>query len=262
MQISEKIWDEYIQKLNAIDTEAAERMRRFLAERDWWSSEQAQQETIDFAFLLAQEYGLAAGALTAEMYDAIIDLSYRRYPQDMTKKRPPDAEIAPTATYTETATAVAGAAKDQNPEVVASAVSRLAKQVSVDTMAQNAIRDGAQWAWIPRGDTCAFCIMLASNGWQNAGKSALKNGHAQHVHANCDCTYAVRFTDKMDVAGYDPQAYLDFYNSGSGTPEDKLNNMRRIMYEQNKEKINEQKRSAYAKRQERNAPQAEEELIE
>ncbi len=78
------------------------------------------------------------------------------------------------------------------------------KLASADTLAKNALRDGAEWAWIPSGDTCPFCLMLASQGWVKASKKALKNGHCKHIHANCDCTYAVRFSHDTDVAGYDP----------------------------------------------------------
>ena len=124
---------------------------------------------------------------------------------------------------------------------------------------QNAIRDGAYWAWIPSGDTCAFCITLASRGWQKASKSALKDGHAEHVHANCDCTYAVRFDDNLDVEGYEPQDYLDMYYDADGdSPQERINALRRKFYNENKEIINEQKRSAYAKKIERESSAAEE----
>ena len=43
-----------------------------------------------------------------------------------------------------------------------------------------------------------------------------------------------------------------------GSPTDKINAMRREFYAENKNRINEQKRSAYAKRVERNSSAAEE----
>ena len=144
-------------------------------------------------------------------------------------------------------------------EIVSGAVGRLVKRTGVDTTMQNALRDGAWWAWIPRGETCAFCIMLASNGWQPASKKAIKNGHAEHIHANCDCTYAVKFDPFSDVEGYDPQEYEDMYNSAEGSSyKQKVNSMRREFYARNKEVINEQKRDNYEKRQERESSAAEE----
>lgn len=123
-----------------------------------------------------------------------------------------------------------------------SGVSRLVKRAGADTSLRNAARDGAEWAWVPHGDTCPFCITLASNGWQNASDKVLKGGHAQHVHANCDCEFAIRFDHRTTVAGYDPDKYLAQYNAAGGD----INAMRRIDYAARKDAINAQKRAAYA----------------
>lgn len=62
-------------------------------------------------------------------------------------------------------------------------------------------------------DTCAFCITLASRGWQHASEAALKGGHAEHIHVNCDCEYVIRFDGYSTVAGYDPEKYLHQYRA-------------------------------------------------
>ena len=256
MRITDKQWNRYISVLRELNNKAAEDMIRYMTDHNidkvgntYVLSEQERKALIDFAYGLSTKYGEGAAAAAAEMYDAIAVAS---------KANVPPAEPAPTATYAEVAKAVNGTLK-QSPEIVPSAVSRLVKTAGVDTTMQNALRDGAYWAWVPRGETCAFCLMLASNGWQRASKNALKNGHAEHIHANCDCTYVVRFGDNLFVEGYDPDEYLAMYNNADGTRwQDKLNSMRRDFYEENKETINAQKRSAYAKRIERNAPAAEE----
>ena len=136
------------------------------------------------------------------------------------------------------------ATKDQTPENLPSGVSRLVKRAGADTTLHNAVRDGAEWAWVPHGDTCPFCRMLASNGWQKASKNLLKKGHAQHIHANCDCEFAVRFSLEFGVSGYDPEAYLRQYRDAGSD----VNAMRRIDYAARKDAINAQKRAAYAAR--------------
>ncbi|WP_291225020.1 hypothetical protein [Gemmiger sp.] len=123
-------------------------------------------------------------------------------------------------------------------------VSRLVKRAGADTTLKNAVRDGAEWAWVPHGDTCPFCITLASNGWQKASSKVLKGGHAEHIHANCDCEFAIRFDHNTTVAGYDPEKYLKQYRDAGGD----VNAMRRIDYAANRERINAQKRAAYAER--------------
>lgn len=256
MKITDRQWNRYISVLRELNNKAAEDMIKFMTSHNitkvgnaYVLSKQERKTLIDYAYALATKYGEGAAAAAAEMYDAIAMAS---------KANVPPAVPAPTATYDEVAKAVNGTLK-QSPDIVPGAVSRLVKTAGVDTTMQNALRDGAYWAWVPRGETCSFCIMLASNGWQKASKKALKNGHAEHIHANCDCTYVVRFGDNLFVEGYDPQQYLDMYNDADGTRwQDKLNSMRRDFYAENKDKINAQKRSAYAKRMERNAPDAEE----
>ncbi len=180
---------------------------------------------LDYAYALATHYGEAIGALACQMYEETAAA------QNVTVAA---AEAAATPDYGEVAKAVNGA-KKQSVKLISSAVGRLVKQVGADTTLKNAQRDGAQFAWIPHGDTCAFCLTLASRGWQYMSKNALKNGHAEHIHANCDCEYSVRFDGSSTVEGYDPDKYLEMYNNAEGsTPNEKINSMRRTIAAQKK----------------------------
>lgn len=187
---------------------------------------------LDYAYALSQHYGQAIGALACQMYEATAAA------QNVIV---PTAEIAPLPEYGEVAKAIHGTMKQSQAKVPAT-MARLIKQVGADTTLKNAERDGAQFAWIPHGDTCAFCVTLASKGWQYMSKKALKNGHAEHIHANCDCEYAVRFDGKSSVAGYDSEKYLEEYYDSNGD----INEMRRKRYAQNKDVINARKRELYA----------------
>ena len=246
--VSRKAWNKYIADLRKISDKAADEAEKYIKTHSIMSPAEMQR-FIEYAYALATKYGEAAGALACEMYDALAALSGAAVPP---------AVPAQTATYGDIAKAVYGTYK-MNPEITSSAIGRQVKLVGVDTMQQNALRDGAEWAWIPSGDTCAFCLTLASRGWQRASKNAIRNGHAEHVHANCDCTYAIRFSNDIDVEGYNPDEYLEMYEGADGdSPEGRINALRREFYAKNKETINEQKRSAYAKRKERNSSAAEE----
>ena len=254
MTISTRDWLAYINKLRKINDDAANVMRDYLEKNMATAS---PQEMIDYAYMVAQKYSEGSATLAAMMYDEIAAL------EGVAAQA---AELAALPTYGDVAKTVNGIRKfSDNVDLIAEGVARLVKQTAVDTTMQNALRDGAEWAWIPHGDTCAFCIALASRGWQMATSKAMKNGHAEHIHANCDCTYAIRFSDATDVAGYDPDKYLQMYEDGAKQPyEDKdaahmtskyasnknINGMRRMFYQQNKEEINAQKRDAYAKRKE------------
>lgn len=247
--ISSSAWSRYIRRLRNISDKAASELLAFI-EKNGGIDMIERSLLIDYAFGLSTKYGEAAAALAAEMYDAIAIAS------EVTVAAALPAE---TATIAEVGKAINGTLKTGNPQIVAESVGRMVKMAGVDTTMHNAIRDGAEWAWIPQGDTCPFCIMLASNGWQRASRKVLKGGHAEHIHANCDCTFAIRFDSKTDVQGYAPRRYERMYDNAEGTTwQEKLNTMRREAYAENSEEINAQKRSAYEKRKERESSAAEE----
>ena len=245
MRILLNDWMNFKDRLAKISKTAAQMMTDFVVNNGGYDAIPTE-DIIAYATALAQTYGEATGTLAALMYDAIADLSNAAVEA---------AEIAPVATYGDVAKAIQGAAKTSiDPQYIGGVVGRLVKQVGADTTLNNALRDGAEFAWIPMGDTCAFCLTLASRGWQHVSKRSLKNGHAEHIHANCDCTYAVRFNDETEVEGYNPEKYLrmyydaplDHWNTPDGkpprgdegaerdTPKNRINAMRREMYAESK----------------------------
>lgn len=218
MKISARDWNAYVEKLALINQAAAKQMQAYIDRM----GEEDQEALVDYAYALATKYGEASGGLACEMYDAVAATS---------RKTLPPAEMAPTATYPETAKAINGTILNRN-NTVPQTVSRLVKQTASDTVLKNAKRDGAKFAWVPHGtETCGFCITLASRGWQNISKAALKNGHAEHIHANCACEYAISFDADPYVEGYDPNFYKQIYENAEGsTPTQKINAIRRELY--------------------------------
>lgn len=230
MQITARTWNEYIARLSRLNEKAGQQMAEYVAAH----GTEDGPALIAYAHALVTKYGEGSAELACQMYDALAEA------QGVTL---PAAEPAATAEYGEVARMV-NATKRQNPANLPNGVRRLVKRAGADTTLHNAIRDGAEWAWVPHGDTCPFCIMLASNGWQKASAKLLKGGHAEHIHANCDCEFAVRFDGSTSVAGYDPEKYLAQYREAGSD----VNAMRRIDYAAHRERINAQKRAAYAAR--------------
>lgn len=230
MQMTARAWNEYITRLSRLNQKAGQLMREYMDGHP----EADTDALIRYAYALVTKYGEGSAELACQMYDALAEA------QGITL---PAAEPAPTATYGEV-TGMVKATQD-SPANLQSGVSRMVKQAGADTTVHNAIRDGAEWAWVPHGDACPFCRMLASNGWQKASKNLLKKGHAQHIHANCDCEFAVRFSREFGVSGYDPERYLRQYRAAGSN----INNWRRIDYAARKDVINAQKRAAYQLRQ-------------
>lgn len=230
MTITQYDLDNYIATLRDVNQTAADKIIAYINKHGLSNT----KELLDYSYSIVATYAEAAGAWAAEMYDAIAILE---------GKYLPPAEIAEIAGYGDVAKAINGTLKvSENAEEIASAATRWVKMASADTMLNNAIRDGAQFAWVPHGDTCPFCITLASRGWQNASKKALKGGHAEHIHSNCDCQYTIRFDENTNVEGYDPDKYLSMYRNAEGsTPQERINSMRRATT--NRDRINEQRRA-------------------
>lgn len=237
MYISANEWQAFVRKLSAINMQAGNAVKEYINKYGL----DDVQSLVRYCYQTANYYGTASAALSALMYDTVGEL------EGLALKA---AEMAPGPDYGDVAKAVQGTLKtSQNVEEIAGSVSRLVKRTGQDTMLFNGIRDGAEFAWIPTSDTCAFCIALASRGWQSISKKALKNGHASHIHSNCDCTYMVRHTSNLDIKGYEPEKYLETYNNAGGrSSKEKINAMRRANYAENKDAINAQKREAYAQR--------------
>lgn len=248
-------WNKYIDALRKISDKAVTEFTKFTLNNGGYHNIE-RQKLIDYAYALTTKYGEASAALSAEAYDSIAAVQGARVAA---------AIPAQTAEYSEVARTVNGIIKNTGSEAVLNqAVGLLVKDAGQKTTIQNARRDHAEIAFYCSGDTCAYCIALAARGWETASASDLNlDGQPAHLHANCDCTYAVRFNDSLKYDGYDPDKYADMYY-GAETPmmrpkaKDRINAMRREFYQENKDQINEQKRSAYAKRQELNSSKAEE----
>lgn len=229
MRITATAWAAYTQQLAKLNKKAGQLMADYIAAHGTGDTD----ALIAYAHALVTKYGEGSAELACQMYDALAAAA---------KAGVPAAEPAQPASYGEVARMVL-ATKASQPQMQ-QGVSRLVKRAGADTTLKNALRDGAEWAWVPQGDTCAFCLTLASRGWQKASQAAIKGGHAEHIHANCDCEYAIRFDGRSTVAGYDPDKYLRQYRAADGD----INKLRRVNYAANKERINAQKRAAYAAR--------------
>lgn len=253
-RISSQAWLNYINRLNGIDRQARSELRQWiktygvdeegnLLDNITYAVDGFDRTFPEVCYEIVSKYSDASGALSAAMYDAIAEFEEAFVPA---------AEMVTNVTLDDMYKTVNGVLKtSRNVDEMTGAVTRYVKKASCDTMLQNAYRDRAQYAWIPSGDTCAFCLALAAQGWVNVSVQKIRKGypHAEHVHSNCDCNYVVRFNKDTEVEGYNPQEYVDkFYEArdwseehGGEYPgfgwngknffrEDALNAMRRMQY--------------------------------
>ena len=237
MKLSRKDWNKYVTRLSAINKTAGKKMQAWI---DINGTDNVEA-LVDMAYMLVTRYGEAASAAACEMYDEIAQIQRALVP-------PAEPKATQHINYVNRAIRDT---LDRAPSTIPSAVSEMVKRTGAETTLKNAKRDGAYFAWVPNGDTCAFCITLASNGWRKASKKTINGDHAEHIHKNCDCEFAISFNGPADIEGYDPDRYLQQYENAEGRSwKDKVNSMRRADYAENKDEINAQKRAAYAARNE------------
>lgn len=164
MKITTQAWETYIRRLAKLNEKAAQLMAEYLAAHGTADTE----ALIDYAAALVQKYGEGSAELACQMYDAMAALQNARVSP---------AEPAAPASRREVARMVL--ATRESPPQMQRGVSRLVKRAGADTTLKNAQRDGAEFAWVPHGDSCAFCLTLASRGWQRASQAAIKGRATQ-----------------------------------------------------------------------------------
>lgn len=217
MEITSKQYDKFQTLMSQISDKAKSEMLSWIQSQGGYQNVQFD-DAIEIAYALSTKYGEASASLSALMYDSIADKSGASVPS---------AEVAPTMSLDEVKKTIYGASTfSQDDEYIAGTVGRMAKQAGADTTLLNARRDGAEFAWVSEGDSCAYCQLLSNLGWQHASAKTIKGDHATHIHANCQCQFVIRFDHETSVEGYDPNP--DFYDDVPGnTIEEKASNLRR-----------------------------------
>lgn len=245
MKISMADWIRYRDKLSRISQKAADAVRDYIWKEHKGLDDVTVDEIVAYTKAVIDKYSDASSELACQMYDEAAEAQNAHVPA---------AEAAEPADIDEVNKAIHGVLK-QSPDgnLIGDPAARLTKRAAADTMLKNAMRDNAEFAWIPGGgETCAFCLTLASRGWQQASDKTMKGGHAEHIHANCKCQFAVRFDGRSSVEGYEPEKLRKQYDDAEGdTWREKLRSMERAYYAENKDEINARKREIYQRKHEK-----------
>lgn len=249
-RITKKAWREYIDAHSKIQNAARDELLRFFDSLPWENRKAALRALVEKAMEIAYTYGLADSTLSACFYDELME-SYGA-------TLPPADVAAPVPSYVaeDIVSAVAKATSAEAAKaLIGGVISGHVKRVGIETMRNAAIRDGAMWAWVCIGDSCAFCNVLGSNGFQVASKNIRNGKHAEHIHGNCDCQFVVKpIGATLEIEGYDPAALAyEYDHASSGSSKDKINAMRRKGYTEEYAAIrNARRRELYADAKEQN----------
>ncbi|MZJ30312.1 hypothetical protein [Collinsella aerofaciens] len=208
--------DELTDEVNALSADAQAKVRSALEsllsswERggggDVAALRERAYETIEA--VLGYYADTCAAARAAEYYDAVrasqgFPGKYRAVAESM---RYPDDTLGAVRYFI-------GKVVEGAPEVfVSRCVTRVDEEIrraANRCVAHNARKDPAKpwYARVPRGETCGFCLMLASFGFYAKTEEA-----AEHSHAHCDCRIVPGFDGVTMVKGYDPDGMYERYN--------------------------------------------------
>lgn len=228
MKLSKETWRKYQQAHAVLQGKAKQELERYFDTLPWLEDEAESLRLLRMrAIALAERYGIADGELSAQLYDELMAM------QGAIVEPAEIAEVDAVSLSKDVTKVVdKGTSNVAAKELASNVVSGYVKRVGIETMEKAARRDGASWAWVCIGDTCAFCRMLGSRGWQDASKSIRAGNHATHIHSNCDCQFVVKPSGaKLEIDGYDPDAlYREYADAEGKNAKDKLNAMRREGY--------------------------------
>ena len=248
-RVSRKAWDTYTKRLMAQRNEARDVAYSWVMRHVDFASDEVMKRCRRMMVEASIYHGRATSALAAAWFDQLAMAEGAKTAKavavnDPVQLRARRMGIASNAALPK----LLAGDKEGFARAIASAVAADVKRQATNTVMLNAQKNGAEYAWIPGGDeTCAFCIALAANGWQPAAKATAMGAHADHIHDNCMCEFAIRFDKSTDYGSYDAQKYADMYSDADGRgSKDKINSIRRDLYAENKDRINEQHRERYA----------------
>lgn len=171
----------------------------------------AQEELNEIATAIGGKYSLLGSELGAQWYDLCTQLA---------GIESDPAELTPIADNELTARVNA---INTEPGVIESAFKSYLQNVINDSIRRtgdaNLWRDyerglaGGKWCRVPVGETCAWCLMLASNGaWYKSEETALGTS-PDHYHSDCNCV-AVYHADAESIKGYkELEKYKQMYYS-------------------------------------------------
>lgn len=170
----------------------------------------------EFMPRLVRQYGEIAATVAADFFDGLRDAAEVQGAFTAVMADPVDPEAARAGTrwalgplFAPVPNAVAALGRLEQ------VADRMALQPGRDTIVRSTSLDPAkpQWARVPVGPTCAFCLVLASRGAVYLTEESA--GQHRKYHAECNCTATPIWSEDDLPDGYDPDALYETYLAAS-----------------------------------------------
>lgn len=214
MEIPRSLLDELSREVNALSdaaqAQATIALNNLLAEWDGEDVSALRSAAILVLESILSTYTDLSAARAAESYDemrAAQAVGGAAYAAIADSRRNPGATQG--AVYAMTASFEEHGSTDRLRAELLDRVDTEMRRAANQCVAYNAGRDPAKprYARVPVGETCGFCLMLASFGYQYTSEES-----ASHAHRKCNCRIVPSFGD-AEVRGYDPDAMYGRFNS-------------------------------------------------
>lgn len=185
----------------------SELARRELA--GWWAMldktdlDRLRSEVEAFFPILIEEYGGAAEVAAADWYEDIYKERSRLSARGLSNEQMGRARAR---------WAIGEAWNGNHAQALSTlqlVTDEMVRQFGRDAVQESAKANKRMYARIPSGETCSWCLMLASRGFAYHSEAAA--GKMAKFHGSCDCEIVP--DDGRVPDGYDPDALYERYQS-------------------------------------------------
>lgn len=201
-QIPRAALDYLTKEINGISADAKAKVLRVLERLDWNDVPACRDAVCEALNAVLDTYGAAAAQAAADFFDASREIAIGS-PLGAVPEAGREVEATNGAVRAFVDKVNKGDVDGFN-RLVLSRIDYELKRAAGYTMTQNAARDPLRpkFARVPGGgETCRFCLMLASRGFVYSSKR--NAGAVDHYHNDCDCRVVCDWTGG-GVEGYDP----------------------------------------------------------
>lgn len=196
--------EQWVEAQNKLVGLARVALRRFWGTLDLGNPVESRRRLEVFWPVLVNDYGEVAATLAADRFEDETGLRARL-------AAPIPADEANARLRWAMGPMFGGDGEDAAFALLYGLVDELVKRLGRDTYLDSIGAYGGRFARIPVGKTCAFCLMLASRGFDYVSRASA--GEFRKFHPDCDCRIAV---EGEDVGDYDPDALYDIYLDARG----------------------------------------------
>ena len=171
------------------------------------------EQALEYASYLIEVYGEASSLNAAEMFEKT--------------NRTNNATLYGSVENEELERVVRFLVFNESEKALKAVLNMIGNQVNGyarETMIENAKENNIRFARVPVGKTCAFCLMLASRGYEYYSEESAGKGKLNAFHDNCDCQIV---STNDEIEGYDPdylyeEIYLPSYEQAKAESSNEL----------------------------------------